>query len=87
MNQTPEQGEKTKEEILFPMHCHCSEELEMMWDQDSAKKAMDEWADQEKRKEAIAFYTWVDTEYDGEVQYGYEGLYDLYLQHLNQQSK
>ena len=45
----------TKDEILFPLHCHCPEELEMMWDETNAKKAMDEYA----KQVAIGFQNWL----------------------------
>lgn len=35
---------KSKEEILFPLHGHCPEELEMVYRHDEVLKAMDEWA-------------------------------------------
>lgn len=44
----------TKEEILFPLHTHCDEELEMMWTEAGAKKAMDIHS----KNIAIGFFKW-----------------------------
>jgi hypothetical protein len=65
---------KTKEEILYPLHGHCNEELEMIWDLDAAKKAMDEYA----KEVAISFAKF----YAGGSNAQLEKVYKSYQAHI-----
>lgn len=73
----------TKEEILFPLHQHCPEEIERVYSHENAVQAMDTYG----RQEAIAFNNWVrnNTVADGAPKLLHttgrkttEELYDLY---------
>lgn len=46
---------KTKEEILFPVHGHCPEELGVVYRHEDVLKAMDEFAEET----VLAFEKWL----------------------------
>ena len=54
---------KTKEEILFPIHMHCPEELDVVYDHDRILVAMDEYA----KQQAIEFKSFVSHYMNGDL--------------------